>query len=164
MSETISAGLTITIPTLGEQNWDQTIKNNCFTPISSHDHTGGGNGVQIGTAALQNDAVTDVKIRLTNDGWLTARNAANTADVNIVKIDTNNQTQLANRVGIGRSPSAGYQLDIEDATDTRIGLVLAGSRIGIIQTASNSLNIVTPNPSGAPISLQTNGAEKLHLS
>jgi len=163
MSETISAGLTITIPTLGEQNWDQTIKNNCFTPISSHDHTGGGNGVQIGTAALQNDAVTDVKIRLTNDGWLTARNAANTADVNIIKIDTNNQTQLANRVGIGRTPSAGYQLDIEDATDTRIGLVLAGSRIGIIQTASNSLNIVTPNPSGAPISLQTNGGEKLRV-
>lgn len=62
MSETISNGLTLTIPSLGDQNWSASIKANCFEPISEHDHTGSGNGVQIATAAIANLAVTGGKI------------------------------------------------------------------------------------------------------
>lgn len=64
MSETISNGLTITIPSLGDSNWSSSIKTNCFEPISGHDHTGSGNGVQIATGAIANLAVTTGKIAL----------------------------------------------------------------------------------------------------
>jgi microcystin-dependent protein len=60
--ETIAEGLTIQIPTQGTRNWATTIRNECFRPISSHDHTGDGDGVQIGTDALATEAVTTAKI------------------------------------------------------------------------------------------------------
>lgn len=94
MSETLSSGLTITIPTLGETNWDQTIKLSCFQKISEHDHTGGGKGVQISTAAIADDAVTAAKFRLANDTYLRARNAANSADINLVKINASNNAEI----------------------------------------------------------------------
>lgn len=61
MSETLSSGLTLTIPLVGERNW-QTVIRTAFSTISGHDHTGGGNGVQIGTNALASGAVTAAKI------------------------------------------------------------------------------------------------------
>jgi hypothetical protein len=62
MSETLASGLTLTIPTVGETNWDLAIKTLCFQKISEHDHTGGGKGIQIGTNALVTGAVTTGKI------------------------------------------------------------------------------------------------------
>ena len=43
-TETISQGITLTIPTSGTQNWGTSIKNNAWVPISAHDHSGSGNG------------------------------------------------------------------------------------------------------------------------
>lgn len=40
------------------------------------------------------DGITDAHIRLTNDGWLTARNQAGSGDVNILKIDTSDKVDL----------------------------------------------------------------------
>lgn len=82
MSETISSGVTITIPTLGEQNWDQTIRDNCFVPLSAHDHTGSGMGLQLGTNSLQASAVTTAKI---NDLAVTT-GKINDAAVTVAKI------------------------------------------------------------------------------
>jgi hypothetical protein len=62
MSEILSSGLTLTIPSEGDDNWAASIKTNCFSKISSHDHTGGGKGVQIATDAIANLAVTEGKI------------------------------------------------------------------------------------------------------
>ncbi len=62
MSETISSGLTITIPSEGDENWAESIRDNCFAIISAHDHTGGGDGVQIATAAIVDGAVTEAKL------------------------------------------------------------------------------------------------------
>ena len=94
MSETLSSGLTLTIPTLGDTNWDELIRDQCFLKISEHDHTGGGKGVQLATGAIQDDAITDAKIRLTNTGWLTGRNAANSADVNIIRVNSSDVVEL----------------------------------------------------------------------
>jgi len=54
--------LLIIIPSRGDVDWDQDIKNLCFEPISSHDHTGNGNGHTIGTGALEDGAVTHPKL------------------------------------------------------------------------------------------------------
>lgn len=76
MSETIASGITIIIPSLGDVNWATLIKDSCFQKISEHDHTGGGKGVQIGTAAIANLAVTTGKIA---DLAVTTAKIANTA-------------------------------------------------------------------------------------
>jgi len=89
--ETISSGLTLTIPSAGQLNWSTSFKNNFATPISGHDHTGGGKGVNIGTNAISSNAVTDTKIRLSNNSYLRGRNAANNADLNICKVDGSNK-------------------------------------------------------------------------
>lgn len=52
---------------------------------------------QIITKGIANNAVIETKIRLSNEGWLKARNQANTADVNIVKLDANNETVFASQ-------------------------------------------------------------------
>lgn len=73
MSEVISSGITLTIPTLGETNWDQVIKTLCFQKISEHDHTGGGKGNQIGTNAISNNAVTSSKVAAGSVNAMTLR-------------------------------------------------------------------------------------------
>ena len=89
MAITLSSGLTLTIPSKGDTNWENSIRTQCFQKISEHDHTGGGKGVQIGSNAFANDAVNDAKLRLRNNNYLRARNAANSADINILKINSN---------------------------------------------------------------------------
>lgn len=122
MSETLSSGLTITIPTLGETNWDQTIKLLCFQKISEHDHTGGGKGVQISTSAIADDAVTGAKIRLPNNTYLRARNAANSADIDLIKVNASNNAEigvatLARTGSLTVSATAGLSLSQTNAAN-----------------------------------------------
>jgi hypothetical protein len=155
MSETLSSGLTLTIPTIGEQNWSTTIKTSCFSVISAHDHTGSGNGVQISTNAIATDAVTSAKIRLTNNSSLRARNAANNADVNILKLNASDQIEFGtNDLSWGTwSPtvSGNGTISISNtvanlAQYVRIGdLVIAQFDITFdISGAGNNLGITTP--------------------
>lgn len=67
----------------------------------------------------------------------------------------------AGEVGIGRTPSSGYMLDIDHPTDTRIGLYNAGTRIGVLQAASSLFSI--SGVSTNPIALLTNGAERARI-
>lgn len=48
------------------------------------------------TAKIAADAVTNAKILLANQGFLRGRNAANSADINIVKINASDQVETAN--------------------------------------------------------------------
>lgn len=91
MSEVISLGLTLTIPTRGDVNWETTIRNSCFVPISQHDHTGGGNGVQLGPGAIAANALTGATFRLNNNQFLRSLNAAASQDVDILGVDTSNR-------------------------------------------------------------------------
>jgi hypothetical protein len=59
---TITLGLTLTVPTLGTLNWGSTFANTTLTKISGHDHTGSGNGSQIGTTAIVDAAITKAKL------------------------------------------------------------------------------------------------------
>lgn len=54
------------------------------------------------TAKISNDAVTDAKIRLSNDAYLRARNAADSGDVNIIKVDSSDRINFAS---VPQSPS-----------------------------------------------------------
>lgn len=60
--QTLALGLTLTIPTAGTRNWAQTLYSTTWTKISNHDHTGSGNGAQLGTNSLLPLSVTTAKL------------------------------------------------------------------------------------------------------
>lgn len=86
MADTLSSGLTLIIPSEGDSNWATSIKADCFQKISEHDHTGGGKGIQIGTTAIANLAVTAAKIA---DTTITAGKIASDAVTTAKILDLN---------------------------------------------------------------------------
>lgn len=130
MSETISSGLTITIPTIGEENWSSSIKDDCFTPISAHDHTGSGNGVQIATSAIATDAVTGTKILLANDQYLRGRNQANSADINILKVNTSDGVTITPATTISGAVTLSSTLNVTGAVTLTVPLAVAQGGTG----------------------------------
>lgn len=89
-----STELQIKVPTNGFTGWGDTMRTDTFLKIAQHNHTGSGNGSQLGTGSLLADAVTGAKIRLDNDEYIRARNAADSANINVLKIDTNDQLYI----------------------------------------------------------------------
>lgn len=94
MSETLSGGLPLTIPSARDTSWSTSIKALCFQKIAEHDHTPG-KGALITANAIAADALNDSKIKLRNNQWLRARNAADSADVNILRVNSSNNLELA---------------------------------------------------------------------
>lgn len=91
---TYSLGLTLKQPTRGTKGYYSTLDADLFTKLSSHDHTGSGKGAQISTAAIIDNAVTGLKIRLANNQAFRARNAADSADLEILKVNTSNGLEI----------------------------------------------------------------------
>lgn len=61
---TITQGLTITVPTVGTKNWDQQLLTGAWEKISAHDHTGAGDGAQItGNAIAPNFNLVQVGVQ-----------------------------------------------------------------------------------------------------
>lgn len=60
--QTLSLGLTLTLPTNGTTNWGTTIRNTTWTAISQHQHTGSGDGAQMVTNSIADYAITTIKL------------------------------------------------------------------------------------------------------
>ena len=69
------------------------------------------------------------------------------------------QIDSSGNVGIGMTPS--YLLDLDHATDTRIGLSENGTRAGVIQANSGIFKIGAL--STTPLTIQTNGVERIRI-
>jgi hypothetical protein len=65
-----------------------------FQKISAHDHSGSGNGAQLGAASFTDNAINDLKMRLRNNEYFRSRNAAGTGDVNILRIGSDGRLEL----------------------------------------------------------------------
>jgi hypothetical protein len=89
-----STQLQIKVPTIGSTDWADTLRTQTFLKIAEHQHTGAGDGSQLGTGSILADAITGAKIRLDNDEYLKARNAADSANINILKVDTNDDLYI----------------------------------------------------------------------
>lgn len=59
---TLNLGLTLTIPTNGTRNWGSTLYSTTWTKISSHDHSGGGNGSQLVIGSIPDNLITRDKL------------------------------------------------------------------------------------------------------
>ena len=86
-----SSELQIQVPTQGTTDWATTLQTQTFLKISQHDHSGSGNGAQLGAGSIVNDAITGAKIRLANDEYLRARNNADSANLNLLKANTSDK-------------------------------------------------------------------------
>lgn len=99
--------LIIKVPTIGTTDWADVMRTDTFLLIAQHDHTGLGMGDKIDTGALATDAVTGAKIRLDNVEYLKGRNAANSANINIIQVNANDKlaigTDLSNLAMIGNT-------------------------------------------------------------
>lgn len=89
-----SSQLTIKVPVPGTTGWADTMRTDTFLKIAEHDHTASGKGAQLGTGSLLADAVTGAKIRLDNDEYIKARNAADSANINLIKVDANDDAYI----------------------------------------------------------------------
>lgn len=180
--------LTFEIPTDGTTNWGQSLRTLFFNKLNTHNHTGGGNGAQIGTGSLadnsistikiQNDAVNtakilndavttakildanitaaklaansvatvnviddaidDTKIRLRNNQFLTARNLADDADVDIVKVNASNVIEFAGSVTATPAVDSVGTAEIQD--DAVTTAKIADNQITNAKMADNSVN------------------------
>jgi len=133
--QVVSDGITLTIPSSGQKNWYDLFLNNFTKPISGHDHTGAGKGLQIGTTAFANDAVTAAKVRLANDTYLRARNAANSADLSLIKANASNKIifDIAN---------------VDATTRTSLGAAASGANSDITSLTGLTWTNYTPTTSG----------------
>lgn len=145
--EVISGGLTLTIPDLNATNWGALFRDDFATPISEHDHTGSGKGLQLGASSLQANAVTGAKFRLDNDQYLRARNFANSADLNLLKLDASNKIifDVSN---------------VDATTRTSLGAAASGANADITSIAApGASNFEIDVPSG--LILDWGGADRL---
>lgn len=83
--ETISLGITLSIPTSGTVNWGPGIKEGAWRKISEHDHTGSGKGLKLDKASLTKN-LTDYQVTKTVGAGESAY-TVNFNDGKICKID-----------------------------------------------------------------------------
>lgn len=145
---TTTGGLNFTYPNQGATGWYSTWVT-MANVISAHDHSGAPNGTQIPTGGIADDAVDDTKINLNNDGWLTARNNADSADVNVLKLNTSDELVIDPETTFtaGVTITNDLQLDGSDILDSA-GLELL--RFSETATAVNEVTITNAATGGNP--------------
>lgn len=87
--QTITDGLTITIPTNGTTNYGDSLQTGAWEPISAHDHSGGGKGTQISFSSISipTNSIARDKLAITLPGVIatdqTVSGAAVTVDFSL---------------------------------------------------------------------------------
>lgn len=160
MPKTYSLGLTITAPVKGDTNYAP-VEDAKNTRISQHDHSGGGMGTQIGTSALASDSVNATKIRLGNNTSLRARNVADSADVNLFKLGTDNVMQILAPLRFASTETLTVNGVVSTSTHltilngTSLAMTLAAGTEGqlkwVVNIASTTATVTPASTSGANI-------------
>ena len=126
--------LILELPTDRTQVWGTRFKTNFATPIAEHNHTGSGNGRKLGAGSFSADSITDVEILLSNNSYLRGRNAADSADVNIIKVNASDklETEVAinTPVGVGGTLRAGIRGTVITHLRGEVGVEGAASKYG----------------------------------
>lgn len=95
---------------------------------------------QIRTKFIAADAVTDTKIRLSNNAYLRARNAANSADINIVRVNTSNAIEFASLPQAAGTPSVANDLVNKSYIDSLIAGIKWKAPVRAATTANITLS------------------------
>lgn len=166
MTEVISSGITITIPTLGETNWDQVVKA-VFQKLSGHDHTGSGNGIQIATAALANAGVTLAKLEanlqsMIATGWVELSETWTYASATTVTVSSDATTRFEIGDRVRYKQGAGYKYGSVFAITATVLSITGGNDYSVANTGITNIAVArvkapvdwpgtfafTPSPTG----------------
>lgn len=109
--------------------------------------------MQILKKFIGNDQVADEKIRLDNDQYLRGRNAANSADISILKISATNEVEFGAILNAGGfelknlgAPTAGSSAATKTYVDTEIAAAGAGALYARVVAVAN---VTVSNPGTA---------------
>lgn len=151
MAINYTGGLNFTGSAKGDTNWDAT-EDIVKTKISGHGHTGSGDGKQIDTSSLADNAVSGAKIRLADNVALRSRNFAGNADVDLIKLDTANLVALPNQTRFGMTP--------QSITSTGASWTVANNLIELSNAgaATATINVPTAAQVGQPVFVTNIGA------
>lgn len=105
---------------------------------------------------LETDTVNDEKILLQNNAPLRARNAADTADVNLFKLNTSNILELPTQTQITFTPSAPDDVASKDYVDTQVATVSFTAGDALDTDLSFVTNVLVDN-----VTLKINGSNQL---
>jgi len=119
--------LQIQTPTQGTTDWASTLQTQTFLKIAQHDHSGSGNGSQLGSGSLLADAVTGAKIRLANDEYLRARNNADSANLNLLKANTSDKIVFGTDIADINLTNNTYLTARDQANSANINIVKVDS-------------------------------------
>jgi hypothetical protein len=135
------------------------MKTDTFQKIAEHDHTGAGKGKQIGTGALVADGVTGAKIRLDNQEYLRGRNQADSANIDMFKIDGGDEINVGATITSATITSA----TITTGTITT-GTIPTSNQTQINATGSKTLADNQSATTAAIITLSADEACSIHYS
>lgn len=96
----------------------------------------------ITTAKIAADAVTDAKIRLTNNNYLRARNNAGSGDVNILKVNTSDRIFFASLPQSSDTPAVANDLTNKSYVDSLTGVVSRTVVVGEAFLAAGTVYMV----------------------
>lgn len=72
---------------------------------------------------IQNDTVSDLKVRLRNNQPLRGRNAADSGDINIIKVNSSNVPEFTVQPVVPGSPSSTNEVANKGYVDSQIGAI-----------------------------------------
>lgn len=88
-----SNDLTLQVPTRGTTDWATEFLQNFAQPLSTHDHTGGGRGAQLGGGAFADNSINGQKILFNNDEAHQWRDSGGT-ETDILKYDSSDLLRI----------------------------------------------------------------------
>lgn len=130
-----NTSLILEVPSKGETGWADSLRANGWQKIVDHDHSTG-KGVRIGTAGIADNAINGTKLRLQNAEWIRARNAANTADINVIRVNSSDVIEFSGDVAPGDNTVSTVKLQDNAVTTAKI----ADNAITNAKVADNAVN------------------------
>lgn len=140
--------LQIRIPIDGQTGWGPQLIEEFFKKLVEHDHSGvAGKGVPISGSGLAADSVAGAQLRLLNDQYLRSRNAADSGDVNIVKVNALDEIEFGAIIG---------NLIATASTITTLTSTTINAAEGNIDLVDYKISTATNTPITAPNDAVTN--------
>lgn len=92
-TKTTSGGLNFTYPAKGRANFSA-LFDVLWAKVSSHDHSGSGNGTQIQNTGIADLTIRPAKLNIQNDEFVDALNAAGSGRINIAKVNSSDLVEM----------------------------------------------------------------------
>lgn len=157
MATTFASGVNFSWPTKRDTNYSGVV-NAALAALSAHKHEGNGTGVLLGPAAFSANALTGTKFRLANAEYLRARNAANSADVNLLRLNSSDALEVAPTTLLNGVTNLRALQPI--TTGGGASIPITGNVISLSNAGAQAITIPVPTSAqaGMPVLLYNSGA------